>query len=340
MAVKDSRYYDVLGVSSTATSAEIKRAYYHQAMRYHPDKNPDRREEAEIKFKEIGEAYQVLSDPQLRDAYDRWGVGGESMPAGGFQDARSFFRQMFGGEAFVDIIGEISLGQMLVDAMDETNNSSATSRGGLSPEAEAQLRKQREERVIHLEGKLRSKLDLLVRGHYTEQEFREYCRREAEMLRSESYGLQLLHTVGYVYTSRAKQLIGKQQFFGLPSLFYSIKEKGHVAGEVFGTISAATSLYNEVQRQQQQQQSRSASPKPEEIAYDAQGRVIEEGQVDEERVKDLVWRMSSLEVSSVIREVCDRLFANSRGDNQRYAQALKILGDAYRKAEPVNQVTK
>lgn len=65
-------YYEVLGVTKTATEVELKGAFRKLAMQHHPDKNPGNKE-AEIKFKEINEAYQVLSDPQKRAAYDRFG---------------------------------------------------------------------------------------------------------------------------------------------------------------------------------------------------------------------------------------------------------------------------
>ncbi|XP_068558961.1 dnaJ homolog subfamily B member 2 isoform X2 [Cebidichthys violaceus] len=66
-------YYNVLGVSKTASQDDIKKAYRKLALKWHPDKNPDNKEEAERKFKELSEAYEVLSDTSKRDAYDRYG---------------------------------------------------------------------------------------------------------------------------------------------------------------------------------------------------------------------------------------------------------------------------
>ncbi len=101
MAKRD--YYEVLGVEKTASAEEIKKAYRKKAIQYHPDKNPGDKE-AEEKFKEAAEAYDVLSDPQKRQRYDQFGhagVGGAAS-GGGFggmsmDDIFSQFGDIFGG---------------------------------------------------------------------------------------------------------------------------------------------------------------------------------------------------------------------------------------------------
>ena len=80
MAKRD--YYEVLGVGKNATEDEIKKAYRKLAIKYHPDRNPDDAK-AEEKFKEAAEAYDVLHDPQKRQAYDQFGFDGPA-GAGGF----------------------------------------------------------------------------------------------------------------------------------------------------------------------------------------------------------------------------------------------------------------
>ncbi|KAI1914161.1 DnaJ-like protein [Ophidiomyces ophidiicola] len=116
--VADTTYYDALGVQPTATELEIKKAYRKLAITTHPDKNPGD-ETAHERFQAIGEAYQVLSDEELRKQYDKFGKE-MAIPGGGFEDPAEFFSMIFGGDAFVDLIGEISLMKDLTRTMDIT----------------------------------------------------------------------------------------------------------------------------------------------------------------------------------------------------------------------------
>lgn len=113
MAKRD--YYEILGVARGASQEEIKKAYRKMAVKFHPDKNPGNHE-AEEKFKELGEAYEALSDPQKRAAYDQFGhsafdprarAGGAR--GGGFHDPFDIFREVFGGgggsSIFEDLFG-------------------------------------------------------------------------------------------------------------------------------------------------------------------------------------------------------------------------------------------
>src|SRR5262252_8277903 len=95
-------YYEVLGVSRAADDEELKRAYRKLALKYHPDKNPDSRLEAEERFKEVSEAYQILCDPQRRAQYDRFGHAAFQQ-GGGFDFAAGFDDIL--GDLFGDFFG-------------------------------------------------------------------------------------------------------------------------------------------------------------------------------------------------------------------------------------------
>jgi len=92
--VKDTKLYDTLGVSPSATENELKKAYRKLALKYHPDKNPNGAE----KFKDISHAYEILSDPQKRETYDNFGEEGLSGDAGGMgMNPEDLFASFFGG---------------------------------------------------------------------------------------------------------------------------------------------------------------------------------------------------------------------------------------------------
>jgi molecular chaperone DnaJ len=97
-------YYEVLGVGKSASEADIKKAFRRLAMKYHPDRNTDGDEDNEHRFKEAKEAYEVLSDPQKRSAYDQFGHAGVNQQAGGGGFGGGF------GDAFSDIFGDIFSG--------------------------------------------------------------------------------------------------------------------------------------------------------------------------------------------------------------------------------------
>ncbi|XP_034982752.1 dnaJ homolog subfamily B member 2 isoform X1 [Zootoca vivipara] len=114
-------YYEVLGVPRGASPDDIKKAYRKKALQWHPDKNPDNKENAEQKFKEIAEAYEVLSDKSKREVYDRYGkdgLMGQGGPSGSrphpgpeftftFRSAHDVFRDFFGGhDPFADFFDD------------------------------------------------------------------------------------------------------------------------------------------------------------------------------------------------------------------------------------------
>src|SRR5436305_899225 len=108
-------YYEALGIDRSASADDIKKAYRKMAVKYHPDKNPGDKQ-AEENFKEIGEAYEALADPQKRAAYDQYGhaafdrtrgFGGARGGGGGFHDPFEIFREVFSGGASGSLFDEI-----------------------------------------------------------------------------------------------------------------------------------------------------------------------------------------------------------------------------------------
>mmetsp|Transcript_9601 Transcript_9601/g.20072 ORF Transcript_9601/g.20072 Transcript_9601/m.20072 type:complete len:447 (-) Transcript_9601:282-1622(-) len=190
--VKDTKYYDVLGVQVDATESKIKRAYYIQARKYHPDKNPS--EEAKEKFQEIGEAYQVLSDEKLRAIYDRDGEEGLSADktdaATENLDPSLIFTFLFGNDSFNDIVGRL---QLVTQSLVPTSTSK-------------ELLELERRRVVRLALALRKRISMYVEGNT--EDAKALWKKEGKKLVEVRYGEEILNTVGRTYVLIATQAIG------------------------------------------------------------------------------------------------------------------------------------
>ncbi|CEQ41240.1 SPOSA6832_02939 [Sporobolomyces salmonicolor] len=119
--VADPSYYQLFGVMADADDLQLKKAYRKLAIKFHPDKNPGN-PEAAAKFQEISEAYTILTDNNARAVYDKHGKKSAMGEAGGEEvmpNPGELFSQMFGGKAFEDWIGEISLGKEVSKAFEQ-----------------------------------------------------------------------------------------------------------------------------------------------------------------------------------------------------------------------------
>lgn len=115
-------YYEILGVDKNASLEEIKRTYRKLALKYHPDRNPTNKKEAEERFKEISEAYAVLSDPQKRTQYDQFGHAGI--------DSRYTYEDIFRGADFSSIFEDLGIrGSIFEDIFEDFGIFTGTRRG-------------------------------------------------------------------------------------------------------------------------------------------------------------------------------------------------------------------
>ena len=96
----NKNYYDILEIEKDANENTIKKAYHKLALKWHPDKNPDNKNEAEIKFKEISQAYEILSDPQKKEQYDKYGENSIPNHDFNFQSSNDIFKMFFGKNDF------------------------------------------------------------------------------------------------------------------------------------------------------------------------------------------------------------------------------------------------
>jgi hypothetical protein len=201
-SVKETKYYDVLGVTPDAEETKIKRAYYLQARKWHPDKNNSN--EAKEKFQEIGEAYQVLGDEKLRAVYDKEGEQGLSGDRTEISpdkmDPSLVFTFLFGNDSFNDIIGRLQVvTQTLASGSDPTM-------GSTSPVSDKDLIELERRRVIRLAIALKTRIQPFVDGDVDGAN--AMWKSEGEKLVEVRYGEELINVVGKSYKLFATQVIG------------------------------------------------------------------------------------------------------------------------------------
>lgn len=284
----------------------------------------------------------------MRKRYDEFGYeAAKAGPEGGFADPREIFRQIFGGEPFVDIIGELSFVKMFVEQKEEesgpNNNEVAIESHPRSQnrpdERKKREERQKEERRIHkervaeLEAKLFKKINLYSEGNFSVSEFQEYIKEEATRLSKESLGTELLHAVGYTYEIRARKYLGKDELLGLTGVYHSLRERGHTVSNIFSTVKAATKAMSSARNiQELNDKSVANGTGPIEPSNEM---VREAG----DNMKNLLVKAVTIEVQSVIGDVCDEILETSRAPNlatkakkadlKKRAEALKIIGKIY-----------
>ncbi len=442
--VVDNTYYDALGVPRTASELEIKKAYRKLAITTHPDKNPGD-ETAHARFQAIGEAYQVLSNEDLRKRYDKFGKE-EAVPGGGFEDPAEFFGMIFGGEAFMDLIGELSLMKDLTKTMDITTKqmeeeeavesadaklkaneqeaggpdgdakiphaaskpsfeappayydsktsdlkpprgkSPSTASGASTPRPrfgqqalmdrseedarmdaagltseEKELRKKekkkglskeqreelaayeaereriRDERVDTLAKKLLDRISIWTetdKGADVTKAFQEKTRLEVENLKLESFGLEILHTVGTTYLQKATSFLKSQKFLGISGFFSRLKDKGTWAKDTWSTISTAIDAQltmEEMAKMEEKGGEDWTDEKKAEYERRVTGKILA-----------AAWKGSRYEIQGVLRDVCDKVLNDKNVKMEKRierAHALVLCGTIYQQVPLLLEVS-
>lgn len=218
----------------------------------------------------------------------------------------------------MDIIGEISIGKDMREAIEtaeeeerELTEEEKAVKEAQKNEAEQERNQARIKRVETLSEKLKDKLNL----YENDEEFTKHIRKEAEDLKFENHGVELLNAIGFVYGMKVQQYAGKRFAFGLGGMFHSIKEKGYIFTQTVGTLRTAFDLqstYGELQKAEEKGLSEEERAMLEEIAA----------------LKGLeaIWRGSKLEIESVLRDVCDEVLGDPKATKEQVAQRIRALG--------------
>lgn len=328
--VKDMKYYDALEVDPSAEPSAVKRRYYVLARKYHPDKVGPDDIEAANKFKDVAEAYQVLSDPALRERYDKDGMDGLSPDktnvAEGAQpkvDPTLLFAFLFGSDKFKDYVGRLAT----------ATSASIGDSNDLTP-ADARMLQIR--RVKRLAITMAVKLQNWVDAAGT-KEAQEACTsrwlNEAKDLSSASYGIQLVHTIGQVYSLTAAQFLGAvDSGIGLPSI--SKWASGHNArmksqqAQGKNAIEGITTGIEMMSVQAQYDKDMKEAKTDEERA--AVTATMEKAA--SESLLKVLWTTTVVDITSTLHEVAQMVFNDESVDKKvrkLRAEGLKAMGQTF-----------
>lgn len=405
------------------------------------DKNPGD-ETAHARFQAVGEAYQILSNKDLRAQYDKYGKE-KAIPHAGFEDPSEFFSMIFGGDAFVDIIGELTLMKDLTHTLDITmenmqedelaksadeklhvhdeggkstaetsakakedtpfpaenfempppsypsaqhgsdpalNSSQPSEPGsgantprrylgqqaimdrseedvrmdaaGLTPEEkdlqkkkkkgiltkeqrerlaayEEERRVKREERVTTLSKKLVDRLSVWTetdKDPAVTHAFQEKTKLEAENLKMESFGVEILHAVGTTYLQKGTAFLKSQKFLGISGFWARLKDKGTLAKDTWNTISTAIDAQLTMEEMAKLEEKGGADwtdEKKAEYERKVMGKILA-----------AAWRGNKFEIQGILREVCERVLNDKSVRLEKRierAHALVLVGSVFQR---------
>ncbi|CEP60373.1 Djp1p LALA0_S01e09252g [Lachancea lanzarotensis] len=208
-------------------------------------------------------------------------------------------------------------------------------------EEEQKIEKERS--IEELSKLLSDRLSILTESDYNaacKESFAKKFEEEANMLKMESFGLDILHTIGYVYCDKGQIFLKSQHVWGFGGVFQSIKAKSGVVMDTLKTVSAALDAQNTMQELEKLKAVAESNEilrddKGQEIAKPTQEELAQLEQLLMGKVLSAAWHGSKFEIMSTLRSVCDKVLEDNQTDKRtliRRAEALVILGKVFKKA--------
>jgi curved DNA-binding protein CbpA len=335
--VKEKEYYHLLKVSTDASSSDIKRAYYREALHTHPDKNTEDSRASE-KFQRLSSAYRVLSNEETRDAYDSLGKCGVPDQEITQIDSYTFFAVMFGSYRVEPYVGELKIASLVDSFLQLTDTHKLNKEADAFIDKESSLKQRR--RVLDISLHLRDRLAKYVSGSHSEVNLRTSAKLEAIAIADGDFGDSFLISIGRSLMVEGKKFLGKHtSVFGIHGAAASIQattsdmvESYQTLVALFQSVTSSVGPVMEAFIADSKRQKEEALKEP--STCDAKQTKMETLILIEKLEKTipkalrLVWQLNDRDIRQTLKEATEKLLSDKATYEDRLARAkgLMILG--------------